>query len=156
MWRVAFFVLAGCSSSSAAPTMCTLHFSGNIVDDAVAPPCVTLKGQGDGTWSLAVDTSSQAVARLTASIDLGSTPATGVLSSDTLATWQVDGLSSTSNCVFSAGGASVPTGSFSLALSTVDTAQGVVHGTLDLVTYLHAPPLTDCGHGDIENIAIDF
>ena len=31
-----------------------------------------------------------------------------------------------------------------------------MHGTLDLVLYVHAPPLFDCGSQDLENVEVRF
>jgi hypothetical protein len=38
----------------------------------------------------------------------------------------------------------------------IDPVAGVVHGTLELTMYVQAPPATDCGIGDLENIVVDF
>lgn len=38
----------------------------------------------------------------------------------------------------------------------IDPIAGVVHGTLELTMYVQAPPATDCGIGDLENIVVDF
>jgi len=37
-----------------------------------------------------------------------------------------------------------------------DRAAGAAHGTLELTMYVQAPPATDCGAGDVENIRVDF
>ena len=148
--------MAGCSSAGPSATSCEIDVSGNLADTASMPPCVTVQTSPTRDWLLTVDTSSNAIARLAASIDLGATPTPGELSSDTITTWDVEALSSSSSCAFTAGGASVPTGSFALSLDSVDTTKGIAHGTLHVVTYVHAPPATDCGPGEIENVTLVF
>ena len=123
---------------------------------AVSPSSATLETTTTHDWVLSVDTSWNALARLKVAINLGPTPTPSELSSDTLTTWEVEGLSATSSCTFIAGNASVPTGSFALSLDSIDTTTGTVHGTLHVVAYVHPPPSTDCGHGDIENIDLVF
>lgn len=159
---------SACSQSSphAALQACTAQFSGNITDSATLPAgCGTLSSRpdagADGECVLNFQASSNQVAAIQIAITLDSSPSPGTISSETAADWSAVGLSSgSSNCGFSAGNNAVPTGSFTLTLSSVDAAEGdgngTAHGTLDLTMYVHAPPAVDCGAGDIEDAEFVF
>jgi len=157
----AALALAGCGNGSpsqpdAATAGCTVEFTGDVADEAHPASCATLS-QGDaGDWTLTIDTSTPAIARVHATVDVGSAPAPGTITNETAAAWDLVALSNTSSCTYQAGSDGVPNGSFTLALTSVDTASGSAHGTLDVVAYVHAPPTTDCGFDDVENISIQF
>ena len=119
--------------------------------------CGSSGGQSDaGDWTLTLDTATTAIARVRATVDVGAEPAPGVVTSETAAAWDLVALSSTTSCTFQAGSDGVPSGSFTLTLTSVDAASGTAHGTFDAVTYVHAPPTTDCGYDDVENVSIQF
>ena len=90
------------------------------------------------------------------SIDLGPTPTAGELSSETLASWHAVGAKSIADgaCVYSAGDLVTPHGSFTLTLTAVDAP--AAHGTLEIVTYLHAVDSTSCGASDTETLDLVF
>jgi hypothetical protein len=109
---------------------------------------------------LTLSVTTKEIAPLKVSIDLGASPSIGSFSAENVTNWSFTGLSTNgSNCAYSAGSEFVPTGSFTLNLTSVTTASGgggVAHGTLTLTAYVHAPPATDCGVGDTEDIVFDF
>jgi hypothetical protein len=160
--------LAGCSSSSAsnAPSGCTAQFSGNMTESVNLPAnCGLLSASADagaaGGYVLNFQMSSPEIAGLAITVDLGPSPSPGSFSSETVTDWSALGLNTGStNCGYSAGSASVPSGSFTLDLTSVQGAvggaSGTAHGTLDLEMYVHAPPATDCGLGDNEKLEVVF
>ena len=160
--------VSACSQSSprGAPQTCTAQFSGNITDSATLPAgCGVLNPKPDagaeGEYVLSFQASSKQIAAIQIVIALGSSPAPGTVSPETANEWSAVALSNgSSNCGFSAGNDAVPTGSFTLTLSSVNAAEGdgngTAHGTLDLTMYVHAPPGVDCGIGDIEDVEFVF
>jgi hypothetical protein len=144
----------------AGPIPCTVYFSGDIVDTATIPGCATF-AQGDaGDWLLSMAVSSPKVPEVDVAIDFPSAPATGSVSSDTVANWSVVENTGADACSLGAGSASVPTGSFTLSIQSITTADGgtleTMHGTLDLVLYVHAPAMFNCGPQNVENIEVRF
>ena len=140
-------LLIGCGSSP-TPDACTTAFTGNVtatVDSATA--CATL-----GAGPLAISINSAMT--LMISIDLGQAPAATMYSSETVMTWSALGERTTADggCVYAAGNAAVPTGSFTLTLASIAEP----HGELQLVQYVQAMPETDCGAGDHEMVDITF
>jgi hypothetical protein len=163
--------ITGCSSadgsSDGGVTGCSVRLSGNVTETeteaASLPACSTLRaatgGGGAGETVLELQVSSTKLAGLTVSVALGASPSPGRYSSETVSDWSAEGLSAgNSDCAYSAGSAAVPTGSFALDLTSVTRAGpgGSAHGTIALQTYVHAPPATDCGAGDVETVQIDF
>jgi hypothetical protein len=150
-------LVAACSSAPAADSAgCHVEVTRNTTDEADVAACATL-GAGDaGGFVLSIDASTAAIARMTATVDLGAAPVAGRITSDDTTDWSFVALAGASSCSFQAGGASVPAGSFTLTLDSIDTAAATVHGTLDVVAYVHAPPATDCGYDDLEDISIRF
>jgi hypothetical protein len=146
--------LAGCSSP------CQADLSGNFsASSSASSACGTLSQAEDG-WTLGFQVPLGAKAgTLRASIDLGQSPSTGTLSSETVATWSAS-IANESDCLYSAASDGVPNGSFTLELSALEGTDGQgspsAHGRLDVTQYLHAPPGVDCGRGDTENVAIRF
>jgi hypothetical protein len=95
---------------------------------------------------------------LQVSVDLGPSPATGQFSSETATAWSAV-IGSASDCLYSAAADAVPTGSFTLDLTSVDGLDGAApsaHGNLKIVQYVHAPAGVDCGEGDVENVSVSF
>ncbi|HTA92146.1 MAG TPA: hypothetical protein VK745_21350 [Polyangiaceae bacterium] len=169
--------LVGCSSSSPAKASCTAEFGGNSSGSVNLPAnCGVISLATDSTgstdagadsdagapsgYTLNLIASTQAIAQLKVSINLGSSPAAGSFSSENVSSWSATGISTDgSNCVYSAGPEFVPVGSFTLTLSSVDvpvSGSGEAHGTLDLTAYVHAPPATSCGIGNVEDVVFDF
>ncbi len=166
--------LVACSSSSPAKASCTAEFGGNSSGSVNLPANCGVVSLATGSTDAGVDSdagslsgytlnliaSTQAIAQLKVSINLGSSPAAGSFSSENVGSWSATGISTDgSNCVYSAGPEFVPVGSFTLTLSSVDvpvSGSGEAHGTLDLTAYVHAPPAVSCGIGNVEDIVFDF
>jgi hypothetical protein len=163
----AIFVVLGvsaCTSSkTTTTTTCTAYFSGDVSDTVDAPQCATYGFDPDaGGWTLTIAVQSSVVGDLQIAIDLGAMPITGVVSSDTISSWNAITTVGADACAFGAGSTAVPSGSFTLAIQSVTTddaaadAGAVAHGTLDLVTYVHAPPAFNCGPENVENVEVRF
>ncbi len=163
--------LVACSSSSPAKASCTAEFGGNSSGAVNLPAnCGVVRLATDAAsdsdagpvsgYTLNLIASTKDIAQLKVSIDLGASPAAGSFSSENVGSWSVTGISTDgSNCVYSAGPEFVPVGSFALTLTSVDapaSGSGEAHGTLDLTAYVHAPPATSCGVGDVEEVVFDF
>jgi hypothetical protein len=138
-----------------------VYFSGDITDTATIPQCATLAYDNEaGAWALTVNASSSKVPALAVTIDFASVPTTGTVSSDTVPGWAVVESTGTDACAVGGGSAAVPTGSFTLAVEAAETSPDAssptLHGTLDLVLYVHAPPAIDCGPHDVENVEVRF
>jgi hypothetical protein len=149
---------SGCSSSSNG---CSVSFSGFVSENgSVAPGCGTLTQDPDGGATggsiLALSAMSAHIANLDVQIDLGATPGPGMFSSDTIMNWSAIGVAG-SGCGYGAGNQAVPTGSFTLKVTEVSKdASPVAHGTLDMTLYVHAPPMTDCGPDETEEVLFSF
>jgi hypothetical protein len=155
--------LAACSSTPAAVTdsgvaTCDIEVTGNVYGATQVAACSSMAQDADagGDFVLTLDTSTPALARILATIDLGPTPATGQLTNETVTSWDVTALSASSSCAFQAGSTEVPNGNFTLQLDSVDSTNKIAHGTLTANAYVHAPPTIDCNNGDIETITITF
>jgi hypothetical protein len=162
----------GCSSQSAEPSPtaatqdCELVFGGDVPDSAKLPggcgvlePGVMSGEMGDVILSFAV--SSPMIAALQIRIDLGKAPAVGVFTSETTSDWSAVAIAnSEANCSYGAGAESVPQGSLTLSLDSVEIpapgSRGVAHGSVDIQMYVHAPPGTTCGAADSESVTISF
>jgi hypothetical protein len=101
------------------------------------------------------------MAALSIDVNIGDTPSPGQFSSETVESWSALGVrSGNSDCAYAAGSDAVPNGSFMLDVTAVEGGTsggaGTVHGTLDIVLYVHAPPSVDCGAGDVENVEVVF
>ncbi|HXJ20484.1 MAG TPA: hypothetical protein VMT03_09635 [Polyangia bacterium] len=156
--------VAGCSGSP-SDAGCVLDYFGNTADSERPARCATLTAAGGDAgaaagWQLTISNQPSSAASklaLLAAIDLGPAPGAGTYSSETVGTWSITALSTAaSNCAFGAGASSVPTGSFTLQLASVDLATAAVHGTLEAQMTVHAPPGTDCGPGDEETADVRF
>jgi hypothetical protein len=188
IWRIAAslglcgtFGSVGCSESKAStatvatrdaaacePTTCTAQLRGNVSDlVALAEDCGTLgvapDAGSEGTYLLAFHGSSAQIASADVTVYLGATPTPGTVSPQSVTQWSASVKSSlTPGCELRAGSSSVPMGSFTLSLSSVNLSSGdagnggSAHGSLNATLYVHAPPDTDCGAGEIEDIAIAF
>jgi len=136
-------LLSACGSSA---DRCTAVLSGNLTETVTSDDCASLD---DGT--LAIDVTGGA--SFTISIDLGDA-VTGTYASATTTSWSVLGNRTTDDgglCVYAAGSTAVPTGSFTLDLTSL-----APHGSVQLVTFVQAQPMTDCGAGDNEMIGVAF
>jgi hypothetical protein len=133
--------------ADAAPIPCTATFSGNFAESSTGPAnCPT------GMLTFSIPTHALG-APLDVKIELAS-PTAGAYSSETVATWSARAVQLIGNgiCLYSAGNAVVPQGSFTLELDSVDPA----HGTLAITQYVLVYPETDCGDADTELVRIVF
>jgi len=159
--------LAGCGGSHAAPPdvapdaapACTATFSGNFAEVDAAATCasIVVDAQHDASLELALPVAALD-AKLVVSIALGTAPAPGQISSDTVALWSAVATEhvGSGSCRYSAGASAVPPGSFALALAAIDVAAGTAHGTLALTLYVLTAPGTDCGPSDTEQVTLAF
>jgi len=143
--------------AGATPQACIVELTGNVYGASQVAPCANVAQNADagGDWILTIDTGTPDMSRVLATIDLGTSPSPGLLTSETVETWDTTALGTT-NCAFQAGDTEVPTGSFTLQLTSFDAKTATAHGTLAVVAYVHAPPMTNCNDGDTQNISIQF
>ena len=166
IWRALLaLAIAGCGDNlhlapDASPPpdagpRCTATYSGNVDETSTTSACATVAA--GGTLQLVVPTTTLATT-LPISIDLGPAPVPGYYSSETTATWGARaGITvGVGACIYLAGSAAVPHGSFALALASVDLASGAAHGDLQLTMYVLSSPATACGTEDTESLAVAF
>ena len=152
-------LLQGCSSTHPTNRACTLELSGNVAETSdLGKDCATLKPSNDGGYRLEIEGSSSKLQALTLRFDLGAAPAPGAYSPVSVSSWSASALrSGSATCILSAGNRSVPQGYFTLDLESVEArAGGVAHGSLELEMNVRAPPATDCGPGDTEQVSLRF
>ncbi|HEX4423492.1 MAG TPA: hypothetical protein VH165_36535 [Kofleriaceae bacterium] len=168
---VALAGLAACGDNFAAPDVaavsidapavavappCKAVFSDNFVETWSGPTgCATLAVNGDTTLGLSIPSQTLGVP-FAISIDLGAAPGTGTYTSETLTTpWSVDALHEfdMTSCLYHAGTAAVPPGTFKLEL---DAVEPTAHGTLELELYVLARPYTYCGETSTEHMVVTF
>jgi hypothetical protein len=150
-------VVAACSGHDTAPPVdapppagCTAAFAGNFAETDVSPAsCPTF---GSGALAFAVQ-----VAALDAELDVSialPAPMPGNFSSETVATWSAMAFQRETNggCIYRAGNAATPEGSFTLAL----TAIAPPHGTLAMSLSILTEPGSTCGLQDTENVTFSF
>ena len=140
---------------------CRAAFTGDFAEtDETIAPCASLAPDGAGGWSLALTVPSATIGEpLAISIDLGPAPAIGTSSSGaSAAAWSAFAYRriGEGGCVFRAGSAVAPPGSFTLALTTADPEARAAHGTLDLAMRVLTTPGTDCGDPDTESLSLAF
>jgi hypothetical protein len=150
--------LGACGSpSNGASADCSVTLTGNTTEGSDVGACAKLVQSGGADWLLSIDTSTATLARLNVFIDLGAAPVPGIVTAEgQTATWNVVGVASASSCMFQAGNGAAPEGNFTLDVTDVDTTSAIIHGTLDVDAYVHAPPTTDCGYEDLEHLTIRF
>lgn len=148
------------------PTGCAAAFSENFAETSVSPGnCARIAADDSGHAMLTFEVRSTTIdAPFQISIDLGEAPSAGSYTSQSLATpWQASALHEfeMTSCLYHAGTAAVPPGTFQLALDEVDEVGGGdeparAHGKLDVVLYVLARPYTYCGETNIEHLAVTF
>src|SRR5690242_15611490 len=135
-----------------APPPCTARLTGNVAATWTGPSCAMLSGD---QLALAIP-AAPFDAPLAIALDLAPSAAARTYSSDTVATWSA--LASRTldfvTCHYRAGGDVIPHGDFELTLAGASPA--APHGTLTVTLYVLDPPLTDCGSGALEDLAITF
>lgn len=138
---------------------CSALFTGSYRETiASAGACPTLSsaaGSSDVLLGFTLD-SQLLGAQVMISFDLGPTPTVGSYSSETVASWVAVGAQSIGNgaCVYSAGDQIVPTGSFTLALTSLSA--NTAHGNGTITEYVHADDGTNCGPADTEMVQLVF
>ncbi|HVW30358.1 MAG TPA: hypothetical protein VHC69_33600 [Polyangiaceae bacterium] len=149
---------AACSDSGASSPSCHVQVAGDTSETAtLSAHCATLSPAGDGGagYVLTVSAQTDHLSSLSITVPLGDPPSPGVYSSASLTDWSaVASVAGDSNCAYSAGTSSVPTGNLILNLTSVEG--GRAHGTLKATLYVHAPLFTDCGRSDAEEVAFAF
>ncbi|HEY0482167.1 MAG TPA: hypothetical protein VGD37_31825 [Kofleriaceae bacterium] len=165
----AALALAACGDNQTAPgdaaelggipveVPCTAAFTENFAETWTGPVNCAAVDAADGHTTLRLAIPSRTIrAPFEISLDLGAAPAPGTYSSQTLATpWSADALHELdmTSCLYHAGTAAVPPGTFTLALDAIGTR---AHGKLDVVLYVLARPYTYCGETNIEHLAVTF
>lgn len=138
---------------------CTATFGGNFSESSTAEKCaaVVVDGSGEATLALTIPTTTLAPS-LMVNLGLGETPSPGSYSSDGIEAWSARGVQAIGNgaCLYTAGTAAVPPGSFSLHLDQLDATAGSAGGSLELTMYVLPFPGTDCGAGDTEHLSLQF
>jgi hypothetical protein len=160
-------LLAACGDNRATPDaavdavppdpVCSAAFTDNFTEAWSGPAnCATVATAADHTALQLIIPSRTVSADFAISLDLGSAPGPGTYSSETLITpWSADALHELdmTSCLYHAGTASVPPGSFTLRLDAIGDH---AHGTLDLVLYVLARPYTYCGETNVERLTVTF
>ena len=156
--------LAACGDNLALPDApvapaCAARFTGNFVESSSSDtPCASLVPK-EREYSLSFAVPVEALdATLAISIDLGAAPAPGVRSPADTATWsaRVAHVIGDSACIYNAGASAIPSGSFTLALDSIDLGARRVHGTLALTLYVLTEPGVACGDPDTETLELAF
>ncbi len=149
-------VAGGCASP------CHADLSGNFSasSDSSADCASLMQSMAPaGGWVLGFSVPMGATTgTLQAAINLGPAPTTGSFSSETATSWSLT-IANAADCLYSAGDEAVPTGSFTLNLSSlsgIDGGNATAHGDLQSVLLVHAPAGVDCGKNDVENVSISF
>jgi hypothetical protein len=160
--------LAACGDNHVAPVdaatdgtpediACAAAFRENFTEAWVGPANCAGVDRSDGHTTLRFAIPSQTIETPFAiSIDLGEAPTPGTYSAQTLATpWSASALHEfdMTSCLYHAGTAAVPPGTFTLVLDAIDAN---AHGKLDVVLYVLARPYTYCGEANIEHLAVTF
>ena len=153
---LAIAALASCGDNElpaapgdAAPG-CTVAFSGNFVETAGGPSVCPEASSGALHFAIASTTLGATVAIVVA---LGTAIAPGTYSPAVVQEWSASGTNShDSGCVYAAGSAIVPNGSFALTIDSADP----LHGSLVIDAYVHALEFTRCGTEPIERIGLAF
>ena len=143
--------------ADAAGEPCAAAFSENFAETSSAPAnCPTVE-TADGHTTLRFAIPSKTIgADFAIAIDLGEAPSPGLYTAQSLATpWSADALHEfeMTSCLYHAGTAAVPPGTFQLSLDAVDPG---AHGVLDVVLYVLSRPYTYCGETNTEHLAVTF
>ena len=168
-------LLAACSSDNkaavdaaavvadAGPIVCSATFAGNFDETSSGmSDCATVvPGTGDASTDQVLTLmppSTMLATSFAITVDLGPTPSADTFSSETITTWNSLAIKTigAGGCAYSAGNTSVPTGSFTLTIDSIDPASATAHGSLSIIAYVQALLNTDCGAGDNETISITF
>jgi hypothetical protein len=156
--------LAACGDNVALPDAaiapaCAARFTGNFSESSSSDtPCASLAPK-ESDWSLSFGVPVEALdSTLAISIDLGAAPAIGTRSSADTAAWNARAVHviGDSACIYAAGATAIPSGSFTLALDTIDLGARRAHGSLALTLYVLTEPGVACGDPDTEALELAF
>jgi hypothetical protein len=139
------------SVDAASATTCTASFSGEFAETSSLPDdCPNLV---DGALGFAIPVATIGGSVLAIEIDLPD-PAPGKFSSDTIASWSASAFEAETNggCLYRAGDAATPQGSFTLALDSV----APLHGELSMAMAILTLPGSVCGQLDTEQLVTSF
>jgi hypothetical protein len=149
-------VLVDAADDPTAPA-CAAVFRDNFAETWSGPPNCAGVELADGHATLRMLIPSETIAAdLAIAIDLGAAPAPGTYTSQNLATpWSANALHEfeMTSCLYHAGNASVPPGTFRLVLDAIDQR---AHGSLELTLYVLGRPYTYCGETNIERVTVTF
>ena len=174
--------LAACGDNHALPPIdapacddarciapCTAVLTGNLVDtsSSVDECPLVMPGTGDATGDTMLDflvASPMLGTQLGVRIDLGPTPTASTYTSETTTLWSaiaVRPVAMRGSCIFTAGSASTPAGSFTLELTAIDLAASLSHGSLALQMFVlpatsEQGVQSECGPGTTEELGISF
>ncbi|MFT3693741.1 MAG: hypothetical protein QM831_11410 [Kofleriaceae bacterium] len=157
--RWPFVVLAACggdptlATPDAAPTGCTAKLDGNLIDTVTSPEvCPTLD---DDTLSFTIMS-----ARIGEPLGIQIAPVSVGMSSSDTATWSAIGIRELADggaCVYLAGSSSVPSGYFTLDLTSIDPPSGVLRMSLAVLARTTDQGMqSDCGAGSTESLTVTF
>ncbi len=136
---------------------CTAVFRDNFAETWAGPVDCAEVGTADGHTTLAFTIPSRTIETDVAiAIDLGAAPTAGTYTAESLVTpWSAHARHDfeMTVCVYHAGTAAVPPGTFTLAL---DTAGEHPHGRLDLQLAVLSRPYTYCGETNTERLTVVF
>ncbi len=158
------FALAACGDDLALPDAaiapaCAARFTGNFAETSSTDTACAVLVPKESDWSLSFEVPAASLdATLAISIDLGGVPAPGARSPADTTTWSARGVHAIgdSACIYAAGDRAIPTGSFTLALDTVDLVARRAHGSLALTMYVLTEPGVACGDPDTETLELAF
>lgn len=126
--------------------------------DATASDADTADASSADDYYLIFRASSARIRAFASTVDLGPSPIAGQFSPESVSSWSATGVND-DGCNYLAGTDAVPSGNFTLTLTSIHSVAGrptQAHGTLTLDASLKAPPQTDCGSGDIEALTVQF
>lgn len=150
---------ASVDGAAAAPA-CTATFREDFAETWAGPANCAGIDTSDGHTTLRFTIPSQTIAApFEISIDLGAAGSPGTYTARSLATpWNANALHEFdgTSCLFHAGTAAVPPGTFRLVLDELDPVGARAHGSLEVTLYVLARPYTDCGPSNIERLAVRF
>lgn len=163
MRRALVLALIGCGDNLAAldaapdaTAACAATFRGNFAEQWTGP-CAALDASGEQATLRFSIPSRTIAASFTIAIELGAAPGPGLYTAPSLpGTWNAEAVHEhdMTSCLYHAGTASVPPGSFTLALDAVDGSGA--HGRLDVTLPILARPYTYCGESLSEQLEVSF
>ena len=142
-------IVSACSSTPPPPANvpCVAHFAGDVTDMVTGAKC----GAASGDAGLVFDAHVTGANVPAFDVSITLPASSGTFSSETQSTdWTASATFGDAGCTFVGGSASIPPGSFTLSIDEHG------HGSLSLILSVQAPPTTDCGPHDVENVDLSF